>query len=917
MSEKQAPPPVDETDQSQQHQEQATGGDNNDHGALFARLRTQVDFYFSPQNLARDKYLRNMLNAEHPEMPTPRPAQHMCPVGVITNFPKVKDICAKFGPGRDGQPPEPPALLLAKALDGSSVVTISSDGNWIGPSMQQLPPPTMAATPTMGAMPAHQFQQPHQFQQQQPPHPPFQQGPTGSYPQPQPNPMPMMVPPGAAAMQYQSGGMPLSYPPPSHVGQYPNMNAAPIISIAGSESPSSASLESMPSQQQQQAAQQQQGNMNDNVVVALMDLPPDTGNPIEILSAFTTDTIRPKSAFLDHGNTNRWFVSFGSEADAKAAILASSERTIGGMPVNAKLKSELLPASSTASLSSISAPGPMMQQQQPVPLMGQPGVGYPIVHQGPSPPPPSMATPPPMGVGQNIMPGGYPPQYPMPPPQIQPPPQLAGMPPGQPYAPYGYNPQHQMQQMYPGNYMPQHQQGGIQQQMPQMQPYPPHMANRFGVVPPLPPPPRASYPGGPPPPYPYQGIHHQYLDGYGGHYQHGQMGPSRQYSDRRQVGPGIPGAGGGFHDHQGHKGNNKKKKKNQQQIRRESYGSSSNDNGFRRNNEYNNYGHQHHLRYDNSNSPILDQRGKWKSKRGDYGDQSSFRRGSPSPSFQRNYNRHQNDRLSSSDRTPSQSSSNRQTNNDGDRDIFSSSDFPGLGGGVNDDKSEKSNTGDGNSKQHLVGYASALLKKNEAEDTKEGEDMAASKSAVATDNQEVDSITRQTEEMEREILSEFHDLSLIGDGNTNVDTASSSSSPSPAKTHISQGQELYTKTEANDDKTDGTVSSSTVDANAMSHPNTNNLPILPAGPFSENDGGVEVISQSAYSSEPPAQQQLQPQFDVTNSQDFPSKESTQVIDDGVVESPSHDQTSSPSVLMNDEQPKPTGAWGSKRFADVI
>mmetsp|Transcript_31875 Transcript_31875/g.60963 ORF Transcript_31875/g.60963 Transcript_31875/m.60963 type:complete len:521 (-) Transcript_31875:4-1566(-) len=515
MPEDQLPPEADTEQLSElqlQQQERAAAAEEEHHqhnGALLDRLRNQVAFYFSLQNLARDKYLRNMLTTEHPEMPSHRPAQLMCPVGVVTNFPKVRDICAQFGGGQ-GQPPEPPALLLAKALDGSNLVTISSDGNWIGPVLQQLPPPTMGGAPpaAMGGLPppVHHFQQqPHHFQPQAP-HMSFQQG---SYPQPQPNHMPMMVPPGAAAMQYQPAGMPLPYG-----AQYPNnapVNAAPIISLGGSESPSSASLESSPSQQQHQT------NVNGDVYVTVLDLPPGPINPIEILSAFATETIRPKSAFLDHLNTNLWFVSFASEVDAKTAIVASAERTIAGIPVHAKLNSEL-PASSTASLSSMSAPG-QMGQPQPVPLMG--GVGYPLLPQGPSPPPHGMGTPPPpMATTQSN--AAYPPQYGMPPPQIQPPPQLAGMPPpGQPYTPHQpyYNPQQQMQQVYPGYMQPHQQQGGPpqpQQQMMQPYPPPPQMGNRFGVVPPPPPPPRSGYPGGPPPPYPYQGMHQQYVDGYGG-----------------------------------------------------------------------------------------------------------------------------------------------------------------------------------------------------------------------------------------------------------------------------------------------------------------------------------------------------------------------------------------------------------------
>lgn len=930
--------------QQGQLQEQAATEEHNDRDeALLGRLRKQVSFYFSHQNLARDKYLRNILAAEHPDMPSPRPAQLTCPVGVITNFPKVRDICAQFE-GREGQPPEPPALLLAKALEGSDAVTLSPDGNWIGPVLQQLPPPTMGGVPaSMGGGPlVHHFQKPHQFQQQAP-HLNYQQG---SFPQPQPNPMPIMVPPGAPAVPYQNSGMPLPYPSPAHGVQYPNnapvVNAAPIISLGGSESPSSASLESMPSQQQQATQQPQQGGTsNDNAVVVVMDLPPGAINPIGILSAFTTETIRPKSAFLDHHNTNLWFVSFGSEADAKAAILASANRTIAGVPVHAKLKNDL-PASATASLSSASAPGQIAQQPQPVPLVG--GVGYPLLPQGPSPPPPGMGpSPPPMGVTQTNMPVGYPPPYAIPPPQIQSPPQLSGMPPpGQPYPlhqPY-YSPQQQMQQVYPGVYMQsQQQQGGLpQQQMMQPYPPPPQMGNRFGVVPPPPPLPRSGYPGGPPPPYPYQGMHQQYVDGnIGQHYQqHGHPHPfPRKFSDRRQGGPGSAGIGaGGFHD-QGLSRTGKKKKKNQQ-TRRDSYGNMSNDNndGFRRSNEYSNYGHQRH---DNLTSPTLGdnqggQKSSWKQKRGENDQQFRRSYGNASPSFHKNYNRnhHNSDRTSGSDTTPSAGLSGNRQGKSVDREIFNSSDFPGLSGLGRDDKSDKSNqqdnskssSVDGSSKHQLVGYASALLKKK-AEDHKKEMDMVAPSSTDPLDNHEVDSITRQTEEMERQILSEFHDLSLIGDGSNTTDVALPTT-PSPEKANNPQGSQHTGDTPAGaDDKTEGTASSSTMDASARS-PNAHNLPILPAGPFPENEVSGDTAPQTSYSTEvPPRQQQPQPPaIDVTSSQDFPSREPTDIVDDGAVAPLTKEQIQPTEVSSNDpkmhvvQTPKPPGAWGSKRFADV-
>jgi hypothetical protein len=84
----------------QQHSESSTPltstspVNSGDHGALYTRLRNQVEFYFSPQNLARDTYLRNMLTAKHQEVPSPPPLQLVTPVAIITNFPKLELVRA-------------------------------------------------------------------------------------------------------------------------------------------------------------------------------------------------------------------------------------------------------------------------------------------------------------------------------------------------------------------------------------------------------------------------------------------------------------------------------------------------------------------------------------------------------------------------------------------------------------------------------------------------------------------------------------------------------------------------------------------------------------------------------------------------------------------------------------------------------
>ena len=207
-----------------------------------------------------------------------------------------------------------------------------------------------------------------------------------------------------------------------------------------------------------------------------------------------------------------------------------------------------------------------------------------------------------------------------------------------------------------------------------------------------------------------------------------------------------------------------------------------------------------------------------------------------------------------------------------DREIFTSTDFPGLEG-EGDKKASNSN---------LVGYASALLKKKEAESASgtvgsesqnddNDSNVAPSKSSQG-DDAEADR-TRQTEEMERDILSEFHDLSMIG----NEDDI-----PSPQRNNKHAG--------SSDGKTEGTVISSS--ASIQSNPGSQSraLPILPApvGPFNDETCKYATPEKKELSIAP---------VDIRNSHDFPSR------DNGKEEG-------------SDDKSKAPIAWGSKSFAEV-
>eukprot|EP00578_Thalassiosira_sp_NH16_P004259 CAMPEP_0181129786 /NCGR_PEP_ID=MMETSP1071-20121207/29510_1 /TAXON_ID=35127 /ORGANISM="Thalassiosira sp., Strain NH16" /LENGTH=870 /DNA_ID=CAMNT_0023215801 /DNA_START=337 /DNA_END=2946 /DNA_ORIENTATION=+ len=858
------------------HQQQTDPSENGD-PTLFSRLRSQVEFYFSLQNLARDAYLQNMLTSDHPDMPTPRPATFMCPVGVITSFPKVRDICAQ-----STLSDQPVAILMAKALEESNVVTLSE--NWIGPSNQQLPPPANMMGGHMGAA-AMTGQLPPRGPQYQM-HLPYQQGSQGYTMNPIQGiaqGMMMVPPPPPPPVQQQGGqhgvmiqqhqlGMPYSMGPTQ--GQ---LNAASL----GSRSPSSASLESTPSLQKQKQ------------------------QPLSLQ--------QKQQQTID-----------------KLDASASSKFSVG--------------EASVASLSSVSLPGVTGPMQQGVPVMGQQGGAY-LIPTGPSPPPTMQLQPMqqsyPMGplMQQQMAPG-----MPALPPTSLP----GGM--QQPY-PY-YNPQMTHQIVYPpGNYMPQPMQqqqvqGGLMQGQPQMQQaYPSHPYMGYGG---MHPPPPHSYPTtGPPPPYPYQGMQ-QYMDAYGGQGQqggnfHGYPSKlhSRQFNDNRHNRVGSPG----FHgDHHGSKKKSDKKKKqntnqqgqlqHHQQHKRDSYesGSTGDNNGQgqqqRRINEYS--------RNDHSSSPPFGEHNRggkfWKKQhphnqpRGS-GEQSRRHGNNVSPAFNssryNNRDKH-NNRLSSSDAT---SSRQYRTKEDENRDIFTTSDFPGLGGGL---RGEIGDDGDGDDmeksvRQANVGcYASALLKKKElAGDISADGNEALLKNdnvelAATGKPNDIDSHTRQTEEMEKEILSEFHDLSLIG----NVQEEKDDNDANVIQVRPNDTTDDETE---GCQQTVGTASSSTIDASLRSaQPATNHtLPILPAGPFENETADLSPDSI------PPLMKPEPPFIDVTNSDDFPndlpSRESKD-IDCAVVPSSPLNATaekepsvpkedpSQPPVVSNDdrihavENSKPSGAW---------
>ncbi len=102
-------------------------------------LRSQVEFYFSPQNLAKDAFLQSQLQAsDHIG------AVHM---DIICNFPKVRQINASLhhmGHLPLHMLPMADPRLVRMALQHSTVVTVSQDGAWISPIHSSSTEPTQS-----------------------------------------------------------------------------------------------------------------------------------------------------------------------------------------------------------------------------------------------------------------------------------------------------------------------------------------------------------------------------------------------------------------------------------------------------------------------------------------------------------------------------------------------------------------------------------------------------------------------------------------------------------------------------------------------------------------------------------------------------------------------------------------------------
>ncbi|GFH61710.1 hypothetical protein CTEN210_18186 [Chaetoceros tenuissimus] len=80
------------------------------------KLRKQIEFYFSTQNLLKDQYLRNIMMQY---------GGSFVPLVVICQFPKVMRLCESFNLAVD-------PFMILRVMEGSSVVFVTMDAVWIG-----------------------------------------------------------------------------------------------------------------------------------------------------------------------------------------------------------------------------------------------------------------------------------------------------------------------------------------------------------------------------------------------------------------------------------------------------------------------------------------------------------------------------------------------------------------------------------------------------------------------------------------------------------------------------------------------------------------------------------------------------------------------------------------------------------------
>ena len=220
---------------------------------MLAKLRKQVEFYFSPQNLAHDTFLRSLLEKH---------GENGVPVEMIATFHRVKALyeVAPWLP-----------TLLRWAMTNSLIVSVSEDCKWIRPIL---------ACPII---------------------------------------LVCSIPVSASSVP----GNTTSIPWDEQV-----LHSKQSVTTAPSSSLSQSSSAGDPIYAIQ---------MKERTTVILLDVP-DGCDFEEVMEVFSTDSVKPTSAYRDFGNT--WNINFATEAQAVAGVSATRDRNIRGQAIRAGIKSE-------------------------------------------------------------------------------------------------------------------------------------------------------------------------------------------------------------------------------------------------------------------------------------------------------------------------------------------------------------------------------------------------------------------------------------------------------------------------------------------------------------------------------------------------------------------------------------------------
>lgn len=305
-----------------------------------ARLRAAVESYFTSHNLARDMYLRSLLNNfRH---------RGLILVAAVAKFPRVLEVCYRNSSSQTMVDPE----LIRECLRDSKVVSVSPDKKWISPifPLPSLAPEEERITKAPdgrtlnslnGQSRGSHFHLKHKNTWRQ--HRiESQLGVVAAGLPPQKQPLSGMSSPArenssqySCCSSYSSGNTTPSHNPQDVPVQRSGRRHS--RTRAASPDPSFASSADDISQ------------TNERTTVLLRETPRDC-NPEQIIAAFTVDGVHPKAVKPDVENT--WYLTFEKEVDAILAVSAAKERTIDGRFVRARIKSKTVPIRESPHISS-------------------------------------------------------------------------------------------------------------------------------------------------------------------------------------------------------------------------------------------------------------------------------------------------------------------------------------------------------------------------------------------------------------------------------------------------------------------------------------------------------------------------------------------------------------------------------------